>query len=112
MKDLRTPNCNISEQKIQEAANLTKGAAGPSGLDANQYRHILWSKQFNREGKDLLDQIATLAIKLAMKAVDPTCFEAYLANRLIPLDQNPGIRLYWGGRDSSTHNRESHCLGP
>ena len=32
-------------------ANLTKGAAGPSGLDANQYRRILCSKQLNREEK-------------------------------------------------------------
>ena len=27
-----------------------------------------------------------------MEAVDPTFLEAYLANRLIPLDKNPGIR--------------------
>ena len=92
IKDLRTLNFNISEQIIQEVANLTKGAAGPSGLDANQYQSILCSKQFNREGKDLRDQIATLAMKLAMEAVDPTCLEAYLTNRLILLDKNPGIR--------------------
>ena len=30
-------------------------------------------------------------MKLATEAVDPTCLEAYLANRLIPLDKNPGI---------------------
>ena len=52
LKDLRTLNFNISEQKIQKVANLTKGAAGLSGLDANQYRRILCSKQCNREGKD------------------------------------------------------------
>ena len=92
VKNLRTLKFNISEQKIQEVANLTKGAAGPSSLDANQYQHILCSKQFNREGKDLRDQIATLVIKLAMEAVDPTCLEAYLANQLITLDKNPGIR--------------------
>ena len=91
IKDLRTLNFNISEQIIQEVANLTKGAAGPSGLDANQYWHILCSKQFNREGKDLRDQIATLAIKLATEADNPTSLEAYLANCLIPLDKNPGI---------------------
>ena len=92
IKDLRILNFNISEQKIQEVANLTKGAEGPFGLDADQYRRTLCSKQFNREGKDLRDQIATLAIKLATEAVDPTCLEAYLANRLIPLDKNLGIR--------------------
>ena len=83
--DLRTLNFNINERKIQEVANLAKEAAGPSGLDANQYRRLLCSKQFNREGKDLRDLTATLAIKLATEAADPTCLEAYLANRLIPL---------------------------
>ena len=89
IKDLKALNFNISEQKIQEVANLTNGAAGPSGLDDNQRRRILCSKQFNREGKDLRDQIAILAIKLATEAVDPAYLEAYLANRLIPLEYYP-----------------------
>ena len=50
VKDLRTLNFSVSERTIQEVANLTKGATGPSGLDAGHYRHILCSKQFNRGG--------------------------------------------------------------
>ena len=51
--DLRDIRFDIDEQKIAEAAQLSKGAAGPSSLDANQVKRILCSKQFNKEGKDL-----------------------------------------------------------
>ena len=83
---------NTSEQKIEEIAHGMKGAAGPSQLDATQFRRILCSKQFQREGKDLRDQIALLANKLATEILDPSCLEAYTANHLIPLDKNPGVR--------------------
>ena len=82
---------NINEQKIEVFARTLKGAAGPSQLDTVQYRRILCSKQFQKEGKDLRDQIATLAKRLAIDVL-PTSLEAYTANRLIPLDKNPGIR--------------------
>ena len=71
---------------------MTKGAAGASSLDANQFKRILCSKQFNKEGKDLWDQISIFAKNIATKVTDPNCLEAYTANRLIPLDKNPGIR--------------------
>ena len=71
---------------------MTKGVAGPSSLDANQFKRILCSKQFNKEGKDLRDQISIFAKNIATKVTDPNCLEAYTANRLIPLDKNPGIR--------------------
>ena len=90
--DLRDIRFDIDEQKITEAAQLTKGAAGPSSLDANQFKRILCSKQFNKEGKDLQDQISIFAKNIATKVTDPNCLEAYTANRLIPLDNNPGIR--------------------
>ena len=51
--DLRDIRFDIDEQKIAEAAQLTKGAARPSSLDANQFKRILCSKQFNKEVKDL-----------------------------------------------------------
>ena len=69
-----------------------KGAAGPSQLDAVQCRRILCSKQFQKEGKDLRDQIATLAKRLVTDVLCPTSLEAYTANRLISLDKSPGIR--------------------
>ena len=38
------------------------------------------------------DQISIFANNIATKVTDPNCFEAYTANRLIPLDKDPGIR--------------------
>ena len=40
-------------KKSQKLPGLTKGAAGLSALDAKQCKHILCSKQLNKEGKDL-----------------------------------------------------------
>ena len=62
--DLRDIRFDIDEQKIAEAAQLTKGGAGPSSLDTNQFKRILCSKQFNKEGKDLWDQISIFAKKI------------------------------------------------
>ena len=75
-----------------KAAQLTKGAGGPSQLDADQYRHILISSKYKAEGKRLREQIAQLARKLASEIVDPKTLEAFVACRLIPLDKCPGIR--------------------
>ena len=82
----------IDEQEVLKAAQLTKGAGGPSQLDADQYRHILISSKYKAEGKRLREQIAQLARKLASEIVDPKTLEAFVACRLIPLDKCPGIR--------------------
>ena len=77
---------------ILKAAQSTKGACGPSSLDADQYRHILASRKYKQEGKDLREQMALLAKKLATSIIDPATLEAYTACRLIPLDKAPGVR--------------------
>ena len=43
---------NINEQSIAKAATRTRGAAGPSGLDAEGWRRILISKNYGTYGKD------------------------------------------------------------
>ena len=83
---------NIDESMIKNAARLTKGAGGPSQLDAEQYRHVLLSTKYKKESKDLHDQIAILAKKLATCLVDPNSIDAFVACRLIPLNKNPGVR--------------------
>ena len=40
-------------------------------MDANQFRHILTSTKHKQQNKDLRDQIAISARKLAPKIVDP-----------------------------------------
>ena len=76
---------NISESTIRKAASLTKGAAGPSKLDAKQFKIMLVSNKFRKEGQDLRENIAIMAKKLATQIVDPATLEAYTACNLIPL---------------------------
>ena len=92
----KTPNSyfdEIDEQMIAKATRLTKGSSGPSQLDAEQYRHIILSTKFKKESKELRQQVAILAKRLATTMVDPSSTEALTACRLIPLNKNPGIRL-------------------
>ena len=77
---------------IAKATRLTKGSGGPSQLDAEQYRHIILSTKFKKESKELRQQVAILAKRLATTMVDPSSIEALTACRLIPLNKNPGIR--------------------
>ena len=82
----------IDEQSILKAAQSTHGANGPSLLDAEQYSHILISRKYKGEGKELREQIAILAKTLATTIIDPATIEALTACRLIPLNKNPGVR--------------------
>ena len=83
---------SIDEDKIRIAAKLTKGAAGPSQFDSDQFRRILCSNSFKSEGKNLREQIAKFARIIESSSLDPTCLECYTACRLIPINKNPGIR--------------------
>ena len=82
----------IDESMIATAARLTKGSGGPSQLDSEQFHTILLSKKFKKEGKELREQIATLARKIATQIVDPIPLQALTACRLIALNKNPGVR--------------------
>ena len=83
---------NIDESLIASATRKTKGSGGPSQLDSDQYHHILLSKKFKKEGKELREQIANLTRKIASEIVDPSSIEALTACRLIALNKNPGVR--------------------
>ena len=72
----------------------TKGSAGPSLYDADDWRNMLGSNLYGAEAEDLRKNLANLAKELCIKEVDDTqSIEALLACRLIPLDKNPGLRL-------------------
>ena len=90
--DLSVFKFDIDERKILDTAGSLQGAGGPSGVDAKQCIRILCSKQFKNEGKELRDQIAVFANTLATESLDPSCLQAYVANRLIPFDKSPGFR--------------------
>ena len=88
-------NCyfdEIDEIMIAKTASLTKVAGGPSHLDADQFRHMLLSKKFKTESKELREQIAVLARTIASTLVDPKSIKALTTCRLIPLNKNPGVR--------------------
>ena len=82
----------IDDEMIKTAARQTKGATGPSQLDADQYRHMLTSLKYKKEAKEIREQIAILSRKLATTVLDPSVLEAYTACRLIPLNKDPGVR--------------------
>ena len=83
---------NIDEEMVSKASSLTKGAGGPSELDAMQNHHLLSSRKYKVENKELRTQIAILARKLATETLHPLTLEAYVSCRLIPLDKNPDVR--------------------
>ncbi len=60
---------------IKRAAMQTKGAVGPSQLDATQYRSILVGNSFKKEGKALREKLVTFAKHIATTIIDPTSLE-------------------------------------
>ena len=86
----------IDEDSVAKAALKTKGAAGPSGLDADGWRRMLVSKNFGKFGKDLRTAVARMTTVLCTKEIETSAInslEAYIACRLIPLEKAPsGIR--------------------
>ena len=80
----------IDAGSIRFAALSTKGAAGPSGLDAHCWRHLCTS--FHSISHDLCHSIALFARRHSTSFVDPKGLTSYLACRLIALDKCPGVR--------------------
>ena len=76
---------------VFKSASMTKGAGGPSQLDAEQCRRLLTSNKYKKENKKLRVQLATLARLLATEYLDPNTLEAFVACKLIPLDKNHGV---------------------
>lgn len=78
---------DVSGQMIREAALRTKGAGGPSGVDANRFKRLLACKSFKKSSANLCDAMAAMTRRLCTEYVDPLAIEPLLANRLIPLDK-------------------------
>ena len=81
---------SIDEAQIFKAASRTKGSGGPSLQDAQQWKRILCSNKFKGESKELREEIAKFARRIASETIDPNALEAYVAGRLIPLNKDPG----------------------
>ena len=84
---------NITPDLIQRLALQTKGSAGPSQANADDWRRMIGSKIYSKEGSDLRCEIAELAKQLCVEQLtDPETIEALMACRLVPLNKNPGLR--------------------
>ena len=98
------PNCIIEEEpqklypiifesldasSICSAALRVTGAAGPSGLDAHEWRLLCTSHK--GASRDLCTSLAIVARRICSSFVDPTSIQPLLACRLIALDKHPGV---------------------
>ena len=90
----------ITAESVRKAAMNTKGGAGPSGVDADGWRHILVSRNFGLASEELRSELALLIRKLCTEQIEvsrendhtSSNLEALLACRLIPVDKSPGLR--------------------
>ena len=81
---------NITGEAIRRAAMRVQGGAGPSGLDAGDWRRLCVS--FGTVSDDLCRAMADLAKRLCAEDVSQESVQPYTACRLVPLDKNPGVR--------------------
>ena len=73
---------------VCSAALRVSGAAGPSGLDAHEWRCLCTSHK--AASSDLCVSLATVA-RICSSYVDPTSIKPLLACCLIDLDKHPGV---------------------
>ena len=75
---------------IKSVAQRTRGSAGPSGVDAAEWRRLC--SCFKRSSDELCSALAAVARRLCSEYVDPAGLSTFVASRLIALDKNPGVR--------------------
>ena len=75
---------------IRKSALRTEGSAGPSAVDAAGWRRLCTS--FHAASSALCNSVASVARRLCTQYVDPSCLQALIACRLIPLAKHPGVR--------------------
>lgn len=80
----------VNGEMVRQAALRTKGARGPSGVDANGFRRIFASKSFKQSSTRLCEAIAIMTRTLCTQYIDPMTIDTLVANRLIPLDKGEG----------------------
>ena len=81
---------SIDARLIRSMALKTKGAAGPSGLDAYAWRRLC--TVFKSTSNSLCQALADVAKRLCSVLVDPQAIAPFLGCRLIALDKCPGVR--------------------
>ena len=77
---------------LGRAAFLTKICDGPLHIDSDHSHHMLLSKKFKIEAKNLREQIVLLARTLAWTFVDNHSIDSLTTCILIPLNKNREVR--------------------
>ncbi len=80
----------INSNSIRSCALKTRGAAGPSGLDAHTWRRLCTT--YKGPSSNLCESLALVAKRICSTYVDPNSMKPLLACRLIALSKNPGVR--------------------
>ena len=75
---------------IRNMALKSSGSAGPSGLDAYDWKRL--TTNFQGHSRNLCNALAAVARRLSTEFIDPEGIKALVACRLIPLNKNPGVR--------------------
>ena len=84
---------HINATLIRKCTIKTKGAAGPSDLDADFWRKIIGGNVFGAVSDDLCHAIAIMARKLCTELlINPDTILPLITCRLIPLDKCTGLR--------------------
>ena len=78
---------NLNADAIHQAALHTNGAAGLSGLDAYAWRRLCSS--FGSASHNLCSALAAVGRRICTTLVHPEGLSAFVACRLIPLDNCP-----------------------
>ena len=81
---------SINGHLIRSVCLRVQGSAGPSDLDAGDWRRICTA--FNDVSRALCDALAALTKRICTSIVDPSGLSAFITCRLIPLDKQPGVR--------------------
>ena len=80
----------INAGRIQKHAMMTRGSAGPSGVDADDWRSLL--SAFGQTYTNLCKLVAKFAKRLATSIKPPDDLIAYNDCRIVALDKCPGVR--------------------
>ena len=77
----------IDGHMIRSIALNSKGAGGWSGLDSDDMRQLLCSKNYGKISESFCDAVADMTKRLCRVFVDPESLTSFLACRLIPLEK-------------------------
>jgi len=85
----------INGDTIQKASSRTKGGAGPSGMNADDWSRILASNKYGQASSECREAIALFTRTICSEKTPTettTSLEGFIACRLLPLNKNPGCR--------------------